>query len=69
MGPTKGRSIWPKTNMPPMLPSQVNKVTERPRICRRKDLEEQKKVKKYCEDEQSSLATYVHKLDITKKDV
>ena len=43
MEPAKGRSMWPKTNMPPLLPPEVNKVAGRLKICRRKDPEEPKK--------------------------
>ena len=43
MEPAKGRSMWPKINMPPLLPPEVNKVAGRPKLCRRKDPKEPKK--------------------------
>ena len=41
--PVKGRNMWPKTNIPPMLPPKVNRSAGRPKISRRKDPEEPKK--------------------------
>ena len=34
MEPVKGRSMWPKTKIPPLLPPEVKKAPGRPKICR-----------------------------------
>ena len=35
--PFVGKDMWPKTNMPPILPPDVHKVPGRPKKSRRKD--------------------------------
>ena len=44
--PVKGRNMWPKTKIPPLLPPEVKRISGRPKVCRRKDPEEPKKMGK-----------------------
>ena len=45
----KGRSMQPKTQMPPLLPPEVKKVPGRPKFVEGRHLKNLKKVKKILE--------------------
>ena len=46
MQPVKGRNMWPRTKIPPLLPPKFIRSAGRPKISRRQDLEEPKKSRK-----------------------